>query len=53
MVCCERVRCSVVVWSCESCFYVFYLGCVRKWVICFVVIVNLEGENGGWRCLGC
>ena len=31
MVCCERVRCSAAVWSCQSCHHLFHLGCVRKW----------------------
>lgn len=53
MVCCERVRCSAAVWSCESCFHVFHLGCVRKWATCPAATANLEGENGGWRCPGC
>ena len=53
MVCCERVRCSAAVWSCHSCYHVFHLGCVRKWAKCPAATVNLEGENGGWRCPGC
>lgn len=53
MVCCERVRCTAAVWSCDSCFHVFHLGCVRKWARCPAATANLEGENGGWRCPGC
>ena len=31
MVCCDRVRGRDQVWSCESCFHVFHLRCIKKW----------------------
>lgn len=34
MVCCEKVRFSAAVWSCQSCYHVFHLGCIRRWAKC-------------------
>lgn len=31
MVCCDVVRVMAPVWSCQSCFHVFHLNCVKKW----------------------
>lgn len=31
MVCCDRVRGRDQVWSCESCYHVFHLRCIKKW----------------------
>ncbi len=31
MVCCECVRGRDQVWSCEGCFHVFHLKCIKKW----------------------
>ena len=31
MVCCEGIRCKASIWSCQNCYHVFHLGCVRKW----------------------
>ncbi|EPY82766.1 transcriptional repressor NF-X1 [Camelus ferus] len=31
MVCCELVRVTAPVWSCQSCYHVFHLNCIKKW----------------------
>lgn len=31
MVCCDRVKGRDQVWSCDSCYHVFHLQCIRKW----------------------
>uniref|UniRef100_A0A8C2QD12 Transcriptional repressor NF-X1 n=1 Tax=Cricetulus griseus TaxID=10029 RepID=A0A8C2QD12_CRIGR len=31
MVCCELVQVIAPVWSCQSCFHVFHLNCIKKW----------------------
>ncbi|MEE6465412.1 hypothetical protein FKM82_006549 [Ascaphus truei] len=31
MVCCEVVRVMAPVWSCQSCYHVFHLNCIKKW----------------------
>ena len=32
MICYDMVRRSASVWSCASCFSIFHLPCIRKWV---------------------
>lgn len=31
MVCCDIIRVMAPVWSCQSCFHVFHLNCIKKW----------------------
>lgn len=31
MVCCDVIRLMAPVWSCQSCFHVFHLNCIKKW----------------------
>lgn len=31
MVCCDIIRPAAPVWSCQSCFHVFHLNCIKKW----------------------
>lgn len=31
MVCCDVIRLVAPVWSCQSCFHVFHLNCIKKW----------------------
>lgn len=31
MVCCDIIRLMAPVWSCQSCFHVFHLNCIKKW----------------------
>ncbi|KAI9593491.1 hypothetical protein BDF19DRAFT_447915 [Syncephalis fuscata] len=49
MVCCETVYRRQPVWSCDRCWAVFHLKCVRKWANNL-----LQQENATtWRCPGC
>lgn len=31
MVCCDIIRVMAPVWSCQSCYHVFHLNCIKKW----------------------
>ena len=31
MVCCESVRERDQIWSCQSCYHIFHLKCIKKW----------------------
>lgn len=31
MVCCDRIKQQHAIWSCESCYNCFHLGCIKKW----------------------
>ncbi|XP_064409333.1 transcriptional repressor NF-X1 isoform X2 [Latimeria chalumnae] len=52
MVCCEVVRVMAPVWSCQSCYHVFHLSCIKKWARSPASQAEAEG-NGGWRCPAC
>lgn len=43
MVCCECVRGRDQVWSCEGCYHVFHLKCIKKWASAPVLGID-EGE---------
>ena len=30
-VCCETVRCDSPIWSCQECYNVFHMRCIKKW----------------------
>ncbi|XP_044151416.1 transcriptional repressor NF-X1 [Bufo gargarizans] len=51
MVCCEVVRVMAPVWSCQSCYHVFHLNCIKKWARS--PASQAEEENSGWRCPAC
>ncbi|XP_041040209.1 transcriptional repressor NF-X1 isoform X1 [Carcharodon carcharias] len=51
MVCCEVIRVMVPVWSCQSCYHVFHLNCIKKWARS--PASQAEDGNGGWRCPAC
>uniref|UniRef100_A0A4W3JUM6 Nuclear transcription factor, X-box binding 1 n=1 Tax=Callorhinchus milii TaxID=7868 RepID=A0A4W3JUM6_CALMI len=51
MVCCEVVRLMAPVWSCQSCYHVFHLNCVKKWARS--PASQAEDGHGGWRCPAC
>ncbi|XP_069476640.1 transcriptional repressor NF-X1 [Ambystoma mexicanum] len=57
MVCCEVVRVMAPVWSCQSCYHVFHLNCIKKWARSPASqaegpVAGADG-NGGWRCPAC
>lgn len=51
MVCCDVVRCMAPVWSCQSCYHVFHLNCIKKWARSPASQADDSGE--GWRCPAC
>lgn len=57
MICYENVGRNVFVWLCLSCYFIFYMFCVRKWV-CVLILLDIlvfvigNGEVN-WRCFGC
>ncbi|XP_053322900.1 transcriptional repressor NF-X1 [Spea bombifrons] len=62
MVCCEVVRVMAPVWSCQSCFHVFHLNCIKKWARSPAsqaegklpaTLSMLTDGNSGWRCPAC
>ncbi|XP_040596084.1 transcriptional repressor NF-X1 isoform X2 [Mesocricetus auratus] len=50
MVCCELVQVIAPVWSCQSCFHVFHLNCIKKWARS--PASHADGQSG-WRCPAC
>ncbi|XP_043921518.1 transcriptional repressor NF-X1 [Protopterus annectens] len=52
MVCCEIVRMMAPVWSCQNCYHVFHLNCIKKWARSPASQAEAEG-NDGWRCPAC
>ncbi|XP_075416143.1 transcriptional repressor NF-X1 isoform X1 [Tenrec ecaudatus] len=50
MVCCELVRVTAPVWSCQGCYHVFHLSCVKKWARS--PASQADGQSG-WRCPAC
>ncbi|XP_059705397.1 transcriptional repressor NF-X1 isoform X13 [Haemorhous mexicanus] len=51
MVCCEVVRIVAPVWSCQNCYHVFHLNCIKKWALS--PVSQAEDGNSGWRCPAC
>ncbi|KAI4886983.1 hypothetical protein NFI96_023477 [Prochilodus magdalenae] len=51
MVCCDVIRVMAPVWSCQSCFHVFHLNCIKKWARSPASQADEGGE--GWRCPAC
>uniref|UniRef100_A0A8C2IK94 Nuclear transcription factor, X-box binding 1 n=1 Tax=Cyprinus carpio TaxID=7962 RepID=A0A8C2IK94_CYPCA len=51
MVCCEVIRVMAPVWSCQSCFHVFHLNCIKKWARS----PASQADDGpeGWCCPAC
>ncbi|CAN0845826.1 NF-X1-type zinc finger protein NFXL1, partial [Linum grandiflorum] len=55
MICYDMVRRSAPVWSCSSCYSIFHLHCIKKWVRAPTSIDMSADKNQGfnWRCPGC
>ncbi|XP_075903772.1 transcriptional repressor NF-X1 isoform X2 [Nelusetta ayraudi] len=51
MVCCDIIRHMAPVWSCQSCFHVFHLNCIKKWARS--PASQADDSNEGWRCPAC
>ncbi|XP_039900301.1 transcriptional repressor NF-X1 isoform X1 [Simochromis diagramma] len=51
MVCCDVIRVMAPVWSCQSCFHVFHLNCIKKWARSPASQADDSAE--GWRCPAC
>ncbi|KAL1006888.1 hypothetical protein UPYG_G00078520 [Umbra pygmaea] len=51
MVCCEVIRVMAPIWSCQSCFHVFHLNCIKKWARS--PASQADETNDGWRCPAC
>uniref|UniRef100_A0A7N8WUA4 Transcriptional repressor NF-X1 n=1 Tax=Mastacembelus armatus TaxID=205130 RepID=A0A7N8WUA4_9TELE len=49
MVCCDIIRLMAPVWSCQSCYHVFHLNCIKKWARSPASQADVEG----WRCPAC
>ncbi|XP_071551737.1 protein shuttle craft [Panulirus ornatus] len=46
MVCCDPIKQQHAIWSCESCYNCFHLGCIKKWA-------KSSTGDAGWRCPAC
>ncbi|KAJ1258851.1 hypothetical protein BS78_10G107100 [Paspalum vaginatum] len=55
MICYDMVRRSAPVWSCGSCFSIFHLPCIRKWVRSPASAADASpaADPSSWRCPGC
>nr|XP_055063483.1 transcriptional repressor NF-X1 [Misgurnus anguillicaudatus] len=51
MVCCDVIRVMAPVWSCQSCFHVFHLNCIKKWARS--PASQADDGSEGWRCPAC
>ncbi|XP_053716490.1 transcriptional repressor NF-X1 [Synchiropus splendidus] len=51
MVCCDVIKHMAPVWSCQSCFHVFHLNCIKKWARS--PVSQAEDTTEGWRCPAC
>uniref|UniRef100_A0A670IX93 Transcriptional repressor NF-X1 n=1 Tax=Podarcis muralis TaxID=64176 RepID=A0A670IX93_PODMU len=51
MVCCDVIRVVAPVWSCQNCYHVFHLSCIKKWARS--PAAQTEDGNSGWRCPAC
>ncbi|GFN83518.1 transcriptional repressor nf-x1 [Plakobranchus ocellatus] len=48
MVCCDNVRVEESIWSCQNCYHVFHLPCIKKWAQS-----SICQDTRIWRCPGC
>ncbi|XP_011871013.1 PREDICTED: protein shuttle craft [Vollenhovia emeryi] len=47
LVCYEHIKQSDYVWSCNNCYHVLHLRCIKKWA------KSSQGENNSWKCPAC
>ncbi|KAL8620508.1 hypothetical protein ACOMHN_029544 [Nucella lapillus] len=48
MVCCDNIWQEVAVWSCQKCYHIFHLRCIKQWVKS-----SFEEDESIWRCPAC
>ncbi|MQL71057.1 hypothetical protein Taro_003363 [Colocasia esculenta] len=61
MICYDMVRRSAAIWSCDSCYSIFHLSCIKKWaksptsvdVSAASAAAGDVGPGVNWRCPGC
>ncbi|XP_008557896.1 protein shuttle craft [Microplitis demolitor] len=46
LVCCEYIRQNDPIWSCNNCYHVLHLKCIKKWA-------ESSQSESGWRCPAC
>ncbi len=52
MVCCHKIKDDKSIWSCNICFHIFHLYCIKKWANSPAAKVDDENLNKWW-CPGC
>jgi transcriptional repressor NF-X1 len=52
MVCCHKIRDDKSIWSCNVCYHIFHLYCIKKWANSPAAKV-VEDDLNKWRCPGC
>ena len=45
MVCCDRVRERDQIWSCQNCYHIFHLKCIKKWATAPTFASTEEGMS--------
>ncbi|GLJ39714.1 hypothetical protein SUGI_0811910 [Cryptomeria japonica] len=55
MICYEMVGKSAAIWSCNSCYALFHLHCIRKWARAPTSrdLSAGQSQRSNWRCPGC
>lgn len=62
MVCFDVIRREAAIWSCDVCYHVFHIGCIKKWARTqkdgrtahlFNFLSYLYFIDEGWRCPSC
>lgn len=51
MVCYSVIRNDKQIWSCECCFHIFHLSCIKKWALS--PAAKIAENSPKWRCPGC
>ncbi|XP_034950797.1 protein shuttle craft-like [Chelonus insularis] len=46
LVCCDSIRQNDSIWSCDNCYHVLHLKCIKKWA-------ESSQSESGWRCPAC
>ncbi|KYB27326.1 protein shuttle craft [Tribolium castaneum] len=46
LVCCEKIKHTDKIWTCQQCYHIFHLNCTIAWA-------NSSKLDSGWRCPAC